>query len=204
MGTKGMINRLTEAYNTANAALKDNQAQAATLYQPYTSAGTNALANLADPNKNFQASPDYQFRLNQGLNAVTQNKAVNGLLQSGSALKGINDYAGQSASQEFGNWWGRQAGLAGLGAGATGNLVNLGTQTASQIGQNAVGLASGINGIKQQAQAQTNSLWGSVLGAAAAFGTGGASLFTGFGGVGGGGAVSAANPGIGGYNVGWA
>ena len=86
--------------------------------EPWRQAGLTALNTLANPLANFQASPDYQFRMSQGLNAVNQNRATAGLLNSGSALKGLNDYAQNTAAGEFGSWWNRQAGLAGIGQDA--------------------------------------------------------------------------------------
>jgi hypothetical protein len=115
--------------------------------EPWRQFGQNALGNLSDPNKNFQASPDYQFRLSRGLEGVTQNRAVNGLLQSGSALKGLNDYAAGSASQEFGNWYQRQMQGAGLGSNA--NAQN------AQAGQNYANNATNI--YRNNAENQMNS-----------------------------------------------
>jgi len=115
--------------------------------EPWRQFGQNALAQLSDPNANFQASPDYQFRLSRGLEGVTQNRAVNGLLQSGSALKGLNDYAAGSASQEFGNWYDRQMRGAGLGSNA--NAQN------AQAGQNYANNATNI--YQTNAQNQMNS-----------------------------------------------
>ena len=51
--------------------------------EPWRQAGLTALNTLANPLANFQASPDYQFRMSQGLNAVNQNRATAGLLNSG-------------------------------------------------------------------------------------------------------------------------
>ena len=115
--------------------------------EPWRLAGVNALGQLANPNANFSASPDYQFRLNAGLEGVTQNRAVNGMLQSGSALKGLNDYAQNTASNEFGNWWNRQAGLANVGQ--TANAAN--AQSGSSYANNSQ------NALMQNAQQQGQS-----------------------------------------------
>lgn len=66
--------------------------------------GQNALSN-------FQASPDYQFRLNEGLDAVQNSAAAQGTLHSGDTLRGITDYASNLASGEYADWFGRQQGL---------------------------------------------------------------------------------------------
>lgn len=159
-----------DAAAASSKASKSTVAESARQYdqtrkdnEPWRLAGQQALSRLSDPSQvlnNFQASPDYQFRLGQGLESVTQNKAVNGLLKSGSALKGLNDYAQNTASSEFGNWWNRQAGLAGVGQAA--NAAN------QQAGQYAVGVnaqANQWNAANQMASSynQANA-WGQAVG----------------------------------------
>jgi len=171
MGMKGTIANLQQSYDNWNALLGQSHAQTQANYQPYLNTGTWALNALADPQANFQASPDYQWRLNQGQAAVTQNKAVNGLLKSGSALKALNNYGQQAASQEYGDWWQRQAGLAGAGMQAIGAVSDTGYNNANAQGGNMVNKYLGTAQLKQQAQAQTNSLWGGLLGTAAGLAT---------------------------------
>lgn len=48
------------------------------------------------------ADPSYQFRLSQGLGALQNSAAAKGTLLTGGFAKGLNDYAAQSASQEYG------------------------------------------------------------------------------------------------------
>lgn len=130
------------------------------------SAGGGATPAGGDPRyAGFFASPDYQFRTDEGSRAITGNAAAKGLLDSGDLGKGLINYAGQSASQEFGNWYNRIASLAGVGQTATnattqagqnavnnetGILQNQGQQLASSYaaqGQNTAGLISGLGGI---------------------------------------------------------
>jgi hypothetical protein len=134
--------------------------------EPWRKFGQNALANLSDPTKSFQESPDYQFRLSRGLEGVTQNKAVAGLLKSGSALKGLNDYAGASASAEYGDWYNRQ--MAGAGLGQTANAVN---QQAGQAYANAAGQANQQNALAGMQSSYNNSqMWGQAFGQIAGIG----------------------------------
>lgn len=51
--------------------------------------------------------PSYEWRLNQGLDAMEQSAAARGSLMSGETLRALNDYAGGSASQEFSNAFNR-------------------------------------------------------------------------------------------------
>jgi hypothetical protein len=150
--------------------------------EPWRLAGVNALGQLSDPNANFSASPDYQFRMQQGLEGVTQNRAVNGMLQSGSALKGLNDYAQNTASNEFGNWWNRQSGLAGVGQAANTANAQAGSQYANNAGN---ALMSNANTQGQSAYYQANANAQGVSGALGAL-SWGIGNFGGFGGAGGG------------------
>jgi hypothetical protein len=158
------------AKNAANAQQKASRstvAESARQYdlsradqEPWRKFGQTSLGNLTNPLANFQASPDYQFRLSRGLEGVTQNKAVAGLLKSGSALKGLNDYAGASAAQEYGDWYNRQ--LAGAGMGQTANAAN---QQAGQAYAQSVGQANQANALAQmQSSYNQAGAWGQALG----------------------------------------
>jgi hypothetical protein len=94
----------------------------------------------------YTADPGYAFRLAEGRKALASKARARGGLVSGQTLKGMQDYAQESASNEFQNaynraftsygtdvarenqLYNRQAALAGIGQTST-NLVN-------QAGQN--------------------------------------------------------------------
>lgn len=135
--------------------------QLADMYRPYVENGVKANNALSNPSASFMTSPGYQFRLDQGLNAVGTNKAVNGLLKSGSALKAYNDYAAGSASQEFNNWWTQQKGLSDSGltagnvensatagiAGARNTIANATQTGATARGNAAAGAATNVSNV---------------------------------------------------------
>ena len=56
---------------------------------------------------NFEESPDYQYRLKQGMDGIQSSAAASGGLLSGSALKALNSHNSNLASQEFSNAYGR-------------------------------------------------------------------------------------------------
>lgn len=57
-----------------------------------------------DPSKiDITQDPSYQFRLNQGINALDKSAASRGMLLSGAQQKAINNYAQDTASQEYSN-----------------------------------------------------------------------------------------------------
>lgn len=74
----------------------------------------------------FTASPDYQFRLDEGARALTARNSALGIQDSGAATKSALKYGQNLASGEFGDWWNRQAGLAGVGQTAAAANQNLG------------------------------------------------------------------------------
>lgn len=120
----------------------------------------NALAK-------FQPSPDYQFRMKEGVNALDRSAASRGMLLSGAQTKGVQQYGGNLASGEYNNWYNKLAGLSGAGLSASGtgvqsNLAATGMENSALAGragayqQSANALAGGISGA-------VNSL-GSLLG----------------------------------------
>ncbi len=101
------------------------------------------MAQAGRPNNSFAAffaSPDYQFRMNEGLEQLDRYNAATGRYLSGAQLKGAQRYAGNLASGEFGNWWNRMSGLAGLQQSA-----------ATQNSNNAMEAGRGIGSAYQNA-----------------------------------------------------
>jgi hypothetical protein len=143
------------AQNNATTAQTANQ-------QPFIGAGQSAIGNLsselgpggqltqgygaftAPTGVTEQNDPGYQFRLQQGQNALQNSAAARGGLLSTGTAKNLNDYAQGQASQEYGNvynralqtygtnfntfntnnsnLYNRQMGVAGLGQNSASNL----------------------------------------------------------------------------------
>jgi len=83
----------------------------------------------------FFASPDYQFRKDESLKAANAGLASRGLLNSGAAVRAKTALAGNLASSEFGDWWNRLAGVAGVGQAATNTTSAAGQNAANSISQ---------------------------------------------------------------------
>jgi hypothetical protein len=103
------------------------------------------------PNLNaFFASPDYQFRRNEGNRGIEGSFAARGMGQSGNALRALTEFNSNLASGEFGNYFNRLAGIAGIGQTATDSTAAYGANSASERGRNALiagnARASGIQG----------------------------------------------------------
>lgn len=106
------------AQNTATGQQTANQ-------QPFIGAGQNAISSLssalgpggqltqgygsftAPTGVTEQNDPGYQFRLQQGQNALQNSAAARGGLLSTGTAKNLNDYAQGQASQEYGNVYNR-------------------------------------------------------------------------------------------------
>lgn len=128
--------------------------------------GTPARSG-GDPNANFFASPDYNFRRTEGTRGIERSAAARGGAFSGNALRALTEFNSNLASQEFGNRFNRLAGVAGIGQTATNQTAAYGADHAANAGRNAMYagnarasgientaniIGSGINGL--------SSIWG--------------------------------------------
>ena len=104
--------------------------------------------------QDFQQDPGYQFRLGEGLKAMSRQAGARGGLISGQTMKGMEDYRQGLASQEYGNAFNRyqtnrQNQLAPLGSlMSSGQAAAVGQAAqAGQYGANASNMLSqmGVN-----------------------------------------------------------
>lgn len=169
--------------------------------KPYRRQGKNALRGLrnfdfdADYNANvadlerlenfgrdeFETSPGYEFRLQQGMDAIDRGAAARGMTFSGNTLQAYSDYNQGMASQEFGNAYNRLLGRTQIGManraertnrelGNLNNLAGTGMSAAGMMsgsGQNMANAMSANNNMAAQAAgnaavAQSNALSGAI------------------------------------------
>lgn len=116
----------------------------------------NALAALAK-------SPGYQFRLQQGQQALDAGLASRGGMGSGKAMTAAQEYGQNFASNEYGNRLNQLAGLSGTGQTAAGNLGSLGANYAQNYGGT---LQGGANALGSAAINAANATQSSILGGA--------------------------------------
>ncbi len=158
--------------------------------------GANNLASFSAPGllapftQQFQGvtpqtistSPAYQFRLNEGLDALQRSAASRGTLLTGGTLKDLTAFAQGLASTEYDNEWQRQLGL----YDRTRDIYNQNKtsaynmlQGASNIGQDAASsyaanvgnlYTSGANA-NAQAAASKGAGWANTFGDLAELGT---------------------------------
>lgn len=111
-----------------------NPAQNGALY----SFGAQRPAGAKPLFSGFQKDPGFQFRQQQGNDALNNSLAARGGLMSGNALKAAMDYNSGLASQEYGNYWNRLAGLAGVGQTANNTMASVGQSTAQNVGNSTM------------------------------------------------------------------
>jgi hypothetical protein len=108
-----------------------------------TGAGNNQFAAAVNmPKYQWQASPGYDWRLQEGIRGIDSSAAASGNLLSGATLKALNKYSQGIASDEYSNVFNRLGTMAGYGSSASGQSANLAMQTGQNIGQN---LMAGAN-----------------------------------------------------------
>jgi hypothetical protein len=103
-----------------------------------TPGATGTSAAPADPYGGFYASPSYKFRMDEGLKAIERSAAARGGLRSGATMKAMDRFAGNEASQEFGNYVGTLQSLAGVGQTATQATSAAGANAANQTSANTM------------------------------------------------------------------
>jgi hypothetical protein len=157
---------------------QQQQAQAA---QP----GQSPQAAASDAFDMFRNSTGYQFRVNEGMDALNSGFAGAGVLQSGAALKGLDDYRQGMASAEFGNYMGYLGDQQMLTAGAANAMSGVNTNYANNTGNLAI--AQG-NNLANSAVARANNSNAMIGGIGNALGgvMGGLAYGGGMGGMGGG------------------
>ena len=120
------------------------------------SGGTGDLTQIAA--KALETSPGFQFRLAEGQKALERSAAARGTLLTGGTLKGINRFAQDYASNEYGNQYARLFGeqnarynqlygLSNIGLTAAGQSAGLRTSYANNAGnlyQNQANTGTGL------------------------------------------------------------
>ncbi len=125
------------------------------LIQPYVTQGYAASNELngflglgGDPAASQQAlntylnSTGYQFNKNEGVSAITGDKAAAGLLNSGSTLKALDQF-GTGLADQYGQQYATNLeGVSNTGVGAVNALTGAGTNYANQVSANNNSAAS--------------------------------------------------------------
>ena len=151
----------------ASAIQQANFEQTREDLMPYKQAGDTSLNQLMGQmapdgyfnqtytGQDIYSDPSYQFRLQQGQDAIQSSAAAQGGLLSGATLKALQGYGQDMASQEYSNAYNRfnadqtnrynrLSNLVGIGQNAAAQVGNAGAQTAQAIANNTMAGANAL------------------------------------------------------------
>jgi len=103
----------------------------------------------------LEQSPGFQFRLGEGLKALERSAAARGTLLTGGTLKGLQRYAQDYASGEYGQRVNQLSNLAALGLNAAGGAGN----AASSYGQSGGDLLTQAGNAQAAGQVGAANAW---------------------------------------------
>ena len=182
----------TSAAASANALAlqKDIYGQQTALNAPYNAAGLTAQnkmlsllglgGNTSAPGygqyakdfsmADYQADPGYAFRLSEGMKQLNHQAAARGGAISGQTMTGLQDYAQNSASQEYQNAYNRYQQNRTNQLQPLGNLMSSGQAAANQqsnaagtYGANAAGTMTNAGNVAGSAQLGAATTIGNAL-----------------------------------------
>lgn len=178
-----------------NALIEKQYQQTRTDLEPYRNAGAPALSsymdflglNGAEGGARFMdmfknASPGYQWGLDQGVQAIDRSAAARGRLNSGATGMALGQWGQDYGLQQLGNHANRFLGVAEMGQNASAQTGSFGAAAAQQMGEGLSNIgnaqAAGIIG----AQNARSNAWGQLANLAGqafggSFGGGGSSFF---------------------------
>lgn len=137
-----------------------NQAGLKGLGMYQNSLGLNGASGNADAVAAFQASPGYQWQVDQATDAAARKASATGALGSGNTMAAIATLGSNLANQEYGGWQDRLNGLGQQGQQAATTQAGLQGQLGSQLaglgtqqGRDESGVFTGLAGLG------VNNLW---------------------------------------------
>ncbi len=156
-----------DSADRASQIQQENFEQTRKDLMPYKQAGDTSLSQLMGQmtpdgyfnqtytGQDIYSDPSYQFRLQQGQDAIQSSAAAQGGLLSGATLKALQNYGQESASQEYSNSYNRfnadqtnrynrLSNLVGVGGNAAAQTGNAGAQTSQAIANNTMAGANSI------------------------------------------------------------
>lgn len=131
----------TNTANNLNPFIQSGQGANNLLSNFYGLNGGNP-ADTGAMNKFFN-SPDYQFALKGGSDALDNSAAAKGSALGGNQIRAQTEYGQGLATQNLSNYLTRLGGISQQGQGAAGTLGSLGVQTGSAIGSAGASILGG-------------------------------------------------------------
>lgn len=168
----------SQAANLAAQIQEQMFNKASSLESSYISAGTTSLGQLqallgqggggtAGELSALQATPGYQFTLQQGLQALTDQATATGGVGGGNTLKALMSYGSGLADQTYQQAVTNAQNLVNTGAGSANALAGLAYNTGTAVGSDITGsgnaLAAGTTGASNATTGGANSLVSNYL-----------------------------------------
>ncbi len=137
------------AINAANNSLGTNYGAAEGYLSPYASTGTEANSLLKQMMTNpsafqagFQASPGYQYNLQQQQGAINNSAAARGGLAGGNTLMALQNNASGLADQDYQQYISNLMSNANMGMSADQGIAQLQAQYGQNISNNLLGIGA--------------------------------------------------------------
>jgi len=141
---------LQEPFRKAGMAGQNRLMELLGLGEDKTAADYGKYASAEFTPAQFQADPSYAFRMSEGMKGLERSAAARGGLLSGSALKGVQRYGQDLASQEYQNAFNRYQtsrantlnpfqSLAGVAQSSANTLTSAAGTLGQNIGSNIIG-----------------------------------------------------------------
>lgn len=162
-GAKDAAKAQTKAADQATAEQRRQYDLTRSDQMPWLQTGTWALdqqkkAMMGDWS-GFNQSPDYQYALDQGVKMQDRSAASRGRLYSGGYGEDLTKFGQGLATQNYGNYMNRLAGLSNTGQTSANALGGFGANMANNIAQNTIGAGQArASGYMNQANNYGNAL----------------------------------------------
>ena len=137
-------------------------------FKPFLEGGTNAFQammsemGLADAPAGwggYTASPGYASQFKGGMDALQSSAAARGGLMSGATMKAAQQFGNDLTAQDYGTFYNRLAGVAGMGQSAAGNQA----AAAANYGQNAGNALASIGNASAAGAVAQGNAWANGL-----------------------------------------
>ena len=190
--TKANAEATLAATKNTNAMLQRQYDQNRKDNESWRLAGEEALKKIqSDPgfqfvseDFDFFSDPSYEFRKQESINALDRSAASRGNILSGAQNKAITRYAGNLASQEYGNAFNRymtkenqrfnqqkniydtnlntQKALGGLGQQAISSDIAGGTNLTNAMARNTMNATNNNNALRMKGAMNTADMYGNI------------------------------------------
>lgn len=179
--TKDSSDNTLEATSDTNAMLQKQYDQTREDNEPWRLAGQEALKSIqetpdfsfSNDDYDFFSDPSYEFRQQEGINALDRSAASRGRLLSGGQDRAVTRYASDLASQEYGNAFARakstydtnlntQKSLAGVGQQANQSNISSGNSLTQSMANNTMASNNAQNVLAMQGANSTADMYGGM------------------------------------------